>query len=46
MQQSLVCKRPQRGVSNGWEWIGAQFSVRGAYKMLCEGQYEESRPIL
>ena len=34
-QQSLVHKKPQRGVRDGWEWIGTQFSVRGAYKRLC-----------
>ena len=45
MQQSLVHKKPQHRVCDGWEWIGAQFSIRGAYKRLCEGQYEESRPI-
>ena len=45
MQQSLVHKRPWSGARDGWEWIGAQFSVQGAYKKLCEGQYEESRPI-
>ena len=42
MQQSQIHKRPQRGVRDGWEWIGAQFSVQGAYKRLCEGKYEES----
>ena len=46
MQQSLVHKRPQRGVCDGWEWIGAQFSIQGVYKRLCEGQYEESRSII
>ena len=46
MQQSLVHKKPQRGVRDGWEWIRAQFSVIGAYKRLYEGQYEESRSIL
>ena len=43
MQQSLVYKKPQRRVSDGWEWIGAHISVRGAYKRLCKGKYEESR---
>ena len=42
MQQSLVHKRPQSGAHDGWEWIDAQFSVRGVYKKLCEGQYEEN----
>ena len=46
MQQSLVHKKPQRVVRDGWEWIRAQFSVIGAYKRLYEGQYEESRSIL
>ena len=42
IQQSLVHKRPQSGARHGWEYIGAQFSVRGAYKKLYVGQYEES----
>ena len=46
MQQSLIYKRPQRKVRDGWEWIGAQFSIQRAYKRLFEGQYEESQPII
>ena len=42
IQQSLVHKWPQSGACHGWEYIGAQFSVQGAYKKLCVGQYEES----
>ena len=41
MQQSIVHNRPQSGVCDGWEWISDPFSIRGAYKRLCEGQYEE-----
>ena len=29
MQQSLIYKRPQCKVRDGWEWIGAQFSIKG-----------------
>ena len=46
MQQSVVHKKPHRGAHDGLEWIRAQFSLRGAYKRLCERQYEESRPII
>ena len=46
MQQSLVHKKPQPKVHNRWEWISARFSVRGVYKRLYEGQFEESRTIL
>ena len=42
MQQSLVYKRSQHKVCDRWEWIGAQFSARGAYKKLCEGLRGES----
>ena len=45
MQQSPIHQRPQTGAHNRWEWIGAHFSLRGSYKKLCEGQYEESLPI-
>ena len=41
MQRSIVHKRPQRGMCDRLEWIGAPFLVRGAYKRLCEGQSEE-----
>ena len=40
MQQSIVHKSPQRGVCDSWEWIGAPFSVQGAYKRLCEGKLD------
>ena len=46
MQQSTLYKRPQSGAPDGWVWIGAQFSVRGAYKRLCEGNHEENPSIL
>ena len=46
MQQSIVHKRPRRGARDGWVWIGAQVSVRGAYKRLCEGNHEENPSIL
>ena len=41
MQRSIVHKRPQRGMCDRLEWIGAPFFVQGAYKRLCEGQFEE-----
>ena len=34
VQQSLIFKRPMSGACDKWEWIGAQFSVPGAYKKL------------
>ena len=40
-----IHQRPQTGARNRWEWIGAHFSLRGPYKKLCDGQYEESLPI-
>ena len=46
MQESIMYKRPHRGVYDGWEWIGAPSSIRGAYKRLCEKQYMEDRSII
>ena len=45
IQQSIVHKSPQRRVCDSWEWISAPFSVRGAYKRLCKGQFEENNSI-
>ena len=45
MQQSLQHKKPQSGACDGWEWINAPFSVQGAHKRLCKGQYEENQSI-
>ena len=46
MLQFILHKWPQSGACNGWVWIGAQFSVRGAYKRLCEGHHKENPSIL
>ena len=37
MQQSIVHKRPQRGVCDGWEWIRAPFSYEGHIKGSTRG---------
>ena len=45
MQQFLVLERPQSMARDGWEWIGAQFLVRGTFKKLCKGLCEENQSI-
>ena len=46
MQLSLAHKRPQSRARDGSDWIGAQFSIPGAYKRLCEWNPEENLSII
>ena len=45
MQQSLMSKRPQDGLHDGWIWEGTTFTVRGAYKKIRGEQFEVDQSI-